>query len=253
MAKVGAIILGGGTITEPTFREAAGVDCKSLIDLRGRPMIQWVAEALKASGAIGSVAAVGPECLRDSGLSEVADYILPDRGHEVDNLLSGMDALPDAEHIMMVSSDTPLLTPESVDDLVLNAPVADIVYPSVEKAEVMAQFGERKWVFVRTHEGEFTGSSTVLFRPSAFRDHEDTLRKVFDARRDVMALVRMWGVGFALKFAMGQLSLRDVEKKISETLNVDGRSYVSAYAELAFDVDKPSDITLAEKCLGGRG
>lgn len=252
MAQVDAIILGGGTIKDPAFREAAGVDCKSLIDLRGKPMIQWVAEALKASGAIDSVAAVGPACLSDTGLAEVADHIVLERGHEVDDLLAGMDALPDAEHILMVSSDTPLLTPDSIDDLVSNAPVADIVYPSVEKAHIMSQFGDRKWVFVRTREGEMTGSSTVLFRPSAFRDHEDTVRKVFDARRSVADLVKMWGVELALKFALGQLSLKDIEQRISEVLEIKGRSYVSIYPELAFDVDKPSDIALAEERLADR-
>lgn len=252
MAKVDAVILGGGTITDPSFRNAAGADCKSLIDLHGKPMIRWVAEALRASESIGEIAAVGPACLAETSLSEVADHIVEERSHEVDNLLAAVDALSDGERVLMVSSDAALLTPAAVDDLVLNAPDADIVYPSVEKAQITAQFGDRKWVFVRTREGEFTGSSTVLFRPSAFRDNEETLRKVFDARRDVTALVKMWGVGFALKFALGQLSLRDAEQRISEVLDVEGRSYVSAFPELAFDVDKASDIALAQERLADR-
>jgi len=252
MPRVDAVIIGGGTISDPELREAAGVDSKSLIMLKGKPMIEWVASALKASDSIGSIAAVGPPSLADSDLAGIVDHVLPEREHEVDNLLAGMDAMPDADRILMVSGDTPLLTPEAVNDLLRNAPVADIVYPSVEKAAIMAQFGDRKWVFVRTREGEMTGSSTVLFRPAAFRDHEDTLRKVFDARRSVAALVQMWGITFAVKFALGQLSLRDVEERISEVLNVEGRSYVSSYPELAFDVDKPSDITLAEQRLSSR-
>lgn len=252
MPKVDAVIIGGGTISDPAFREAAGAACKSLILLRDKPMIQWVAEALKASDSIGTLAVVGPPSLAESELAGIADHILTEREHEVDNLLAGMDAMPHADRILMVSGDTPLLTPEAVDDLVLNAPLADIVYPSVEKSPIVEQFGNRKWTFVRMQEGEITGSSVVLFRPAAFRDHEDTLRKVFDARRSVADLVKMWGIGFALKFALGQLSLKDAERRISEVLDVDGRSYLSAYPELAFDVDKASDIALADERLAAR-
>mgnify|MGYP001049617915 CR=1 FL=1 len=249
MAKIGAVIIGGGTISDPMFREAAGADCKSLITLHDKLMIQWIAEAVKASDSVGEVAVVGPACLADGAMAQVADHVLPEEAHEVDSLLAAVDALDDPDRVLMVSGDTPLLTPEAVDDLVLNAPKADIVYPSVDKSSVMGRFADRKWAFIRTCEGEFVGSSTVLFRPTAFRHHEDMLRRVFDARSDVMALVKMLGIGFALKFAMGQLSIRDMERRISEVLSVEGRSYVSAYPELAFDVDRPSDIALAEEAL----
>lgn len=245
MPKVDAIVLAGGTITDPEFRSAAGVDCKSLLILNGKPMAHWVVQALQSAESISSVVVVGPKNLRDALECEVLD----EGDHEVENLTRGMDALPDAEQILMVSSDMPLLSPRAIDDFVLNSPRADIVYPTIGKAEIVAEFPDRKWVFIRAKEGEFTGSSAVMFRPDAFRDHMDALRKVFDSRRSVAALVSMWGIGFALKFALGQLSLKDAERRISEVLNVNGRAYVSAYPELAFDVDHCCDIAIAERRL----
>ena len=246
MSKVDAIVLGGGTITDPEFKAAAGVDCKSLLMLNGKPMAQWVVQALQSAETIGSVVVVGPESLENA--LDGAKF-LAEGSHEIENLTKGMDAMPDAERILMVSSDTPLLSPQAIDDFVLNCPEADIVYPTIGKEEITAEFPDRKWVFIRAKEGEFTGSSAVLFRPDAFRDHMDTLRMVFDSRRSVAALVKMWGFSFALKFALGQLSLKDAERRISEVLNVNGRAYVSRYAELAFDVDHASDIALAEQRL----
>lgn len=247
MTKVDAIVIGGGRITDSALREAAGVDCKSLISLHGKPMIHWVVDALRAAKSVGSVVVVGPECLVDSELSHNADCVLPEEDHEIENLMKGMAALPDSERILMVASDMPLLTPQAIDDLVQNAPDADVVYPTIGKQHVLAEFPDRKWVFVRAQEGEFTGSSAVIFQPQVFRQHNDILRKVFDSRRSVADLVRIWGVGFAVKFALGQLSLKDAERRISEVLKISGRTYISRYPELAFDVDKASDVTLAEE------
>lgn len=249
MAQIDAIVIAGGRILDPEFRAAAGVDCKSLIPIHRKPMVRWVLDALKGTPCIRSVVLVGPEQLAQPGVAEIADHVLLEEDDEVENLMKGMDALPGSERILMVTSDMPLLTPEAIDDLVANAPEADIVYATVNKDHVLAEFPERKWVFVRAKEGEFTGSSAVLFRPEVFRHHRETLRKVFDSRRSVGDLVKLWGIGFALKFALGQLSLKDAERRISEVLNVDGRAYISRYPELAFDVDKASDIALARDRL----
>lgn len=246
MAKVDAIVLAGGTINDPEFKAAAGVDCKSLLILNGKPMAHWVVQALESAESIRSVVVVGPEELRNA-LDGAT--VLVEGCHEVENLTKGMDAMPDAERILMVSGDMPLLSPKAIDDFVLNSPEADIVYPTIGRQEIMAQFPDRKWTFIRAKEGEFTGSSAVMFRPDAFQDHMDTLRKVFDSRRSVASLVQMWGIGFALKFALGQLSLKDAERRISEVLNVNGRAYVSPYPELAFDVDHCCDIAIAERKL----
>jgi len=252
MAEIGAVVIGGGTISDPGLRAAAGVDCKSLISLNGKVMIQWIVEALRNARTVGPIVLVGPEALSRLEVARLADRVLAEETHEVENLLKGMDSLPTSERILMVTGDMPLLTPEAIDDLAANGPDADIVYPTVAKQDILAEFPDRKWVFVRAKEGEFTGSSAVMFRPGALRDHRDTLRKVFDARRSVADLVKMWGVGFALRFALGQLSLADAERRISEVLDLDGRTYVSHYSELAFDVDKPSDIPLAEEKLRSR-
>jgi len=252
MTKVDGIIIASGTISDPGFRSAAGVDCKSLISLNGKPMVQWVAEALKSAQTIGSVVAIGPPVIAEMEVARLAEQVLPEEAHEVDNLMRGMDVLPDAERILMVTSDMPLLTPEAIDDFILNAPDADIVYPTVAKEDVLAQFPDRKWVFAKAKEGEFTGSSAFMFCPESLRSNRETLRKVFDSRRSVADLVRMWGLGFALKFALGQLSLSDAERHISEVLGINGRAYISHYPELAFDVDKVADISLAEERLKDR-
>jgi len=246
MAKVDAIVLAGGTINDPEFKAAAGVDCKSLLILNGKPMAHWVVQALESAESIRSVVVVGPEELRNA-LDGAT--VLVEGCHEVENLTKGMDAMPDAERILMVSGDMPLLSPRAIDDFVFNSPEADIVYPTIDKQEIMAEFPDRKWIFIRAKEGEFTGSSAVMFRPEVLRLHMDAMRKVLDARRSVGALVQMWGIGFALKFALGQLSLKDAENRISEVLNVNGRAYVSPYPELAFDVDHASDIRTAEDRL----
>lgn len=249
MAKVDAVIIAGGTIGSPELRAAAGVDCKSLILIHGKPMAYWVVKALRDTACIGSVVVVGNRCLAEAAVSEIADHVLTEESHEVENLIKGVDALDNPERILMVSGDTPLLTPDCVADLVQNAPDADVVFPTVEKTAVVTAFPDKRWMFARTTEGEFTGSSSVVFRPEVFREHKETVIKVFNARRSAADLVALWGASFAFKFALGRLSIADMEEHISKTMGIDARSYVSRYAELAFDVDRASDIVLAEERL----
>jgi len=247
MNKVNAIILAGGITHDKDLR--AVCQHKSFLPLYGKPMVEWVAKALKGSTNVDRVVVVGPTEMTTMTIATIADVVLPEASHEVDNLLSAMGHLDDSERTLMVTSDTPLITPTAIDDLLTNAPSADVVYAIVPKEVAQEYLPERKWIFVKATEGSFTGCSAVLFTPGIFRTHADTLRKIFDARRSVSALVRIWGIAFSIKFLLGALSVKKAEETISHRLKVLARAYVSRYPELAFDVDHVSDVALAEMKL----
>jgi hypothetical protein len=54
---------------------------------------------------------------------------------------------------------------------------------------------------------------------------------------------------FIVKFLTKQLSLRELEQRASEILGHSGVIIISPYPELSNDIDKPSDLQLAEKTI----
>ena len=94
-AGTDAIVLAGGTIRDPEFREAVGVDCRALVQILGKPMVVWVVQALKRSGHINRVVVLGRHELCGTELPGLADAILAEGVDEVDNLFKGLDALPE--------------------------------------------------------------------------------------------------------------------------------------------------------------
>jgi hypothetical protein len=210
-------------------------------------MVWWVVEALRASQRIDRVALIGAPVCRE--LAPNTDVFVTEREDETANIVAGIEALPDAEHILMSSADTPLLTQEALQDFFDNAPDCDVAYPIVERADVEREFPNRTWVYVKAKEGHYTGASCFLFRRQSVLDKREYLRRVLDARRSVWRLVRIWGLGFAVSFLTHRLSISAAEKRLSEVLGLVGRAYISRYPEIALDVDHPADLALVRQRL----
>ena len=68
--------------------------------------------------------------------------------------------------------------------------------------------------------------------------------------KNPLAQARLFGMDLVLKYVTGRLSIREVEERFHEILNLTGKAIISNYAEVGVDVDKPSDLKLAEEILG---
>ena len=249
-----AIVLAGGTIRDEAFRTAVGVERRPLIPLLGKPLAQWVVEALRASRHIGRVAVISRSDLRDTSVAPLVDAFVDEGADEVDNLYRGIAALPNAERIVTVASDLVLLTPEALDDFIEHAPPdADVVFPVCEKGSIRPELAGHEWVYIATPDGSFTGASCFLLNPQALLERPEWIQRVFDARRSNRELMRMWGLWFLLKALLRRVTLAQAEAHISKVVGLRGRTYVSQFAEMCVDVDRLSDVALVEKELRRRG
>ena len=245
-----AIIIAGGSIHDPELARSVSVPTKAEIVVAGKPVVWWIWNALKQSERFDRIAVVSAgHCLE---LVPEADVCIEERADEAANIFAGIEALEGSDLILMSAGDTPLVTPESVRDLLDNAPDADVVFPVVMRADIEREYAERgkDWIFVKAKDGEFTGCNSFLFKPDVLARKRDVLEQVLAARRSVWELVKMWGAGFVWKYMTGQLDLAAVEAYLSQSLGIRGRAYVTHYPELAMDIDHPGDVSLAEERLG---
>jgi len=274
-----AVILAGGMIPqrEAAFRETVAVNCKSLIQLEGRTMVGHVIAALRGAQSIGRIAVVGPPELQDHPDCAAADLVLPEAEGRAENLFRALEAFSDSERVLMVTSDTPLVTGPMFDDVLSHlGPDTDLGYVVIRADHVHLRFGDRpspppdesgrqmpNWVTVTLRDGTFTGTGCLLMRPEAARRALPYIKGIFDNRdiRNVVRVLRpVLGLGFLIKAALairfpalgGMLSIADIERRIGKGLGVVCRTYVSPHAELAFDVDHLTDVPIAERELRAR-
>src|SRR6266540_4802703 len=117
-----AIVTAGGIPQpqDPLYNYSNG-DSKALIDVAGKPMIQWVLDALGDSKSVDNVIVIGLSA--KSGLScKKPLHFMSNRGRMLANIVAGVEKSLELnkknQYVLIVSSDIPTVKGEMVDWLV---------------------------------------------------------------------------------------------------------------------------------------
>lgn len=62
-------------------------------------------------------------------------------------------------------------------------------------------------------------------------------------------MAKLFGPGLLFKYLLGRLTIPAVEHRFYQMTGIKGRALISDYAEIGVDVDKPSDLLLAQEHL----
>ncbi|MDR5682891.1 MAG: nucleotidyltransferase family protein [Armatimonadota bacterium] len=255
LSALDAVVMAGGG-REDALPE--GVANKAFLPVGSRPMVEWVLRALRAAPEVRRIGLVAPAPLPDA-VASLCDRWIPERGELIHNVVEGLAAFPEAEWILLCGGDLPLLTPAAVSAFVAAAldRGGDFGYGIVRREEVESKFPGARKTFVRVREGSFTGGSLIVVRPSAVTRIRPLIEQAIEARKNPAKLASLFGAKYVMKYAMGQLSVADVERRLHELTGLRGHAVVCAYPEIALDVDvgKPDNLAVAESVLaaGGRG
>src|SRR5579885_2006438 len=105
-----AVVLAGGP---PDPAIAGAMVPKAFALLAGRPMVDYVLDALRGAGPIGRVLLVGPDPL-PVRLAGGVDALVAERGSLLENVAAGLEATGGGGAVLVVAADLPLLTPQAV-------------------------------------------------------------------------------------------------------------------------------------------
>ncbi len=250
MDKVDALILAGAD-NDGRLAACDSAPYEALIDIAGKPMIHYVLRAVKACGEVRRIAVVGPTDALGSVISP-DDAILVERsGSLVQNLKAGVEALRPDGRVLIVTADLPLLTPDAVEDLLAKAAArpADLYYPLLRKETNEAKYPGMKRTYLSIAEGTFTGGNVVLTTASALEACGRLLDLAVATRKKPWLMASVLGPALTVKFLAKRLSVRDVERRFYRMTGVRGVALVSDFAEIAVDVDKPSDLELVRRLV----
>ncbi|MEG6585207.1 nucleotidyltransferase family protein [Dendrosporobacter sp. 1207_IL3150] len=249
-----AIILAGGA-NNKSLSKVNPQPYEALIEIAGRPMVSFVADALAASSHVNRIFVVGPA-------KELANCQFPgnttvlEGGRTILETISiGMEALGHKDKVLIATADIPLLTQAAVDDFLAQCSKvnADLYYPVVAKDINNRQYPDSKRTYVRLKEGTFTGGNIFLVNPQIVPQCMSVAEKIIDNRKNPWKLACIMGWTFLFQFVIGLLSLKGAESRVSEILGITGAVIQSSYPELGIDVDKESDLELVRTTVAAVG
>jgi GTP:adenosylcobinamide-phosphate guanylyltransferase len=246
-AVVNAIVLAGGNA-----KGLAQAPAKGLVPINGRPMVEYVLEALIECKDIDRICVVMPVDYSFDGLSQKVDVVVT-KGSLPVVAKAGLDHLGENRKTLVLGADVPMISPESISDFLNRCKErdADFYYPIVRFGESEKQFPDVKRTYARVREGRFTGGNIGLIDPSFVYKNISLIEHLYDLRKSPFKLASFLGFGFLLKFLLGMLSMADVEKRFGKLTDSTCMGVITPYIEIGIDVDKESDLKLAAQVIGG--
>ena len=230
---------------------------RALIPVGGQPLLGRVVRAVAEIEAVTRIVCVTtPAALQQLpaavGAVEVAG--LPSGDKLTANLLTGARAAQ-SEQILIVTGDGPLATGQTYAQFLQGAAVNQLeaAYAVVREDQMEAQFPGAARTYARFSDGAFSGGNAFLVPRARLETLEALIETAFAARKNPRGLARLLGWGFIFKALTRRLAVGEAEAKVSRLLNCRAGRVEVADATIAFDVDKPEDLALAEKFLANHG
>lgn len=252
-----AIVVAGGNPgpDDPLYPLTQGRP-KALLELEGRPMVQWVLDALEGASQVEHVVLVGPG--PDDGLRlGAASAFVPDQGAMIANVRAGLQAVrrlnPGAKHILLASGDIPCITPEMVDWRVqtVQESDADIDYAVVDRRIMDQVFPGSRRSFTHMKDAEVCGGDLNGLRVTVAS--EDGLwDALYAARKNALKQAALVGFDVLFLGAIRQLSFEAAEVRVGRHLGLKAHITRCPYAEIGMDVDKPHQHEMVRLHLRAR-
>lgn len=253
-----AVIAAGG-IPQPNdpLYSYSGGEAKALIDVAGKPMIQWVLDALSDAKTIQRVVVIG--LTEKSGLKcrKPMSY-LSNEGRLPDNLRAAtaqvLELNPKARYVLFVSSDIPAITGKMVDWVVNTCMQTkdDLYYNVIPREAMERRFPTSKRTFTALKDMELCGGDMNMARVTAVNQNSEFWNKLFEARKNPAAQAALMGPDIMFRLIFRQLTIDDVIERVGRKLGLKGRAIVSPYPEIGMDVDKPHQLEIMRADLGKR-
>lgn len=245
-----AVVLAGGPPDDEVALLQPGAPSKAFVRVAGLTLLQRVLRALRQAETIDGVRVVAPSGAHgDPSLIGVDVCAAGER--MVDSLRSALDGLDPDLPVLAVASDVALLSGQVVDDFVHSALAlgADLVYAMVRKETHLARYPELPHTWAPLREGTFCGGGFVILKPRVLPSIFEAVETFGAARKSPLRLVRLLGWGTIWRFALRQLSVGYVERRVRALTGIDARGLECRHAEAAVNVDRASDVAAVERLI----
>jgi len=250
-----AVILAADRSTSDPVARAAGVPCKALAPVGGRPMVFRVLDALEASKQVNRCILCGPpaaivdrEPLIQQRMAASGVCWLPPQATPSTSALVALQSVPAGTPVLLTTADHALLTPEMIDHFCLEARTvaSDVVAALTSHERIMARYPGMRRTRTRFTEGAFCGCNLFAFLTPESRAAADLWRRVENERKRPLKMIGQLGWGLVVRYLLRLLSLKDALQHISERMGLRVAVVILPFPEAAVDVDSVSDWHFAQ-------
>ncbi|MEO7826691.1 MAG: nucleotidyltransferase family protein [Allosphingosinicella sp.] len=258
MGKWTAIILAGRRPGEDGFAASHGVSAKALIHAGGEPMLGRVARALLASPSIGRIVVLAqePDPLLTGELGWMAAEPRVVTAQSGDGISASVGRLAGTEAapwpVLVTTADHALLQPEMVEAFIAGTAGVDVAFAMVERGIVERAYPDTKRTWLKAANGHFSGANLFALMNAHSALGTDFWARAEKDRKSAVKLLSFLGLGVFLRAVTRTISLEDAAEAVGRKEGFRLKAVLLPFAEAAIDVDKPSDLDLAERILAER-
>lgn len=246
-----AIVMSGGTPKpgEYLYDETQG-NPKAMLDIAGKPMLQWVLDAMSDAKQIEHVVVTGltPENC-DVHCKKPITFIA-NQADMLENIRAGavkvLELNPKAHHILVASSDIPAITGEMVDWEVTTTMETDhdAYYHVITRQVMEARYPGSRRSYVNLRGMEVCGGDMNVVRAQTVTGNDALWKKIMEARKSALKQASLLGYDTLFLLLFRLLNLEKAVQLASKRLKIKGRGIVCPYAEIGMDVDKPHQLAI---------
>jgi GTP:adenosylcobinamide-phosphate guanylyltransferase len=247
-----AVVIAGGIPNpeDPLYVFLKG-DAKALVDVAGKPMIQWVLDALSGAKRVDNVILVGLSSKNQLTCAKPLYYV-SNQGRMLSNIVAGVNKALElnkkTQYVLIVSSDIPALKPEMVDWLVDTCMETqdDLYYGICPRAVMEQRFPNSKRTYTKLKDIELCGSDINVIHESMATEpeHMKLWESLIGSRKNAVRQASMVGWDTAFQLLTRSITLEDLVEKACSRIGVKGRVIIWDHAEPCMDVDKPHQLEM---------
>jgi GTP:adenosylcobinamide-phosphate guanylyltransferase len=230
---------------------------KALLDIAGKPLAQWVLDALGSARNIDRIVLIGLE--DPAGLTAKKPItFLPTQGGLLENVLVGSNKVleqnSEAKYIISVSSDIPAITADMVEWVVDTAEASnyDLYYNVISRQTMEQRFPDSNRSYLHLKDQDLCGGDMNVFSTSLINRSDDLVQRVIDARKSPIKQAALIGLDSLILLLLRRLTLQDAVARVSKRFKIQGKAVICPYAEVGMDVDKPFQYEILDADLRSR-
>lgn len=246
---ISVVILAGQRdgVVDPLCAEA-GTDKKAVIPIMGRPMLDYVLDALSAAGLSEPFHISGYTADHDTRLTQA-----PSEGGPAGSTLAAIENRMDYP-VLVTTADHPLLTREMIEVFVTGARKtgADFCVGLAEKTIIQPAYPNVKRTYLKFADRPVSGCNLFYVANETGLEAIRFWAKAQQDRKRPLRLASRFGFRILWDYVTCRLTLEGAFAYASKRMNMIAKPVLIPIAEAAIDVDKPSDKILVEKIVSGR-
>ena len=254
------VILAADRASNDPVAQAAGVSCKALAPVSGRPMVLRVLDALDQAREVGTRILVGPSEDAVAVNRELQDMVdsgqvrwLSPKLSPSSSAFSALQEIPGDVPVLLTTADHALLSAAMVDHFCDQARRSgcDVVAGVARHELVTEAFPGTRRTVTRLKDGGYCGCNLFAFLTPQARRAADFWRQVEQERKKPLRVVKVMGWMAVLRYLLGRLTLEEALNRLSRRMKLRAGAVLMPFAEAAVDVDKVEDWHLVEGIAAG--